>query len=218
MSRCFKSVLRWSCAVVLCLGAGISAAGEPSQFDFEVLLDARPIGTHRFTVRSDDAGRTEVTSQASFDVRLLGIVVYRYRHGATERWQGDCLAGMEASTDDDGNRVAVRGAQLATGRFELTAPRPQFRTGCLRSYAYWKPQVLLSAEELLNPQTGEFDAVRIESLGRERITVRGAQVEADRYRLRGAKLSIDLWYSASGEWLQLESPARGNRKLRYRLR
>ena len=70
----------------------------------------------------------------------------------------------------------------------------------------------------LNPQTGEFDAVEIDAVGEEQITVQGAVRTARRYRLRTPSLRIDLWYSPEGQWLQLASPARGDRQLLYRLR
>ena len=90
------------------------------------------------------------------------------------------------------------------------------RDGCVVSYAYWDPERLLRQRELLNPQTGQFDPAKIESLGEETIAVRGAQVRADRYRLHGGKLVIDLWYSKSGEWLQLDSTTTSKRQLHYR--
>ncbi|MGH8732326.1 MAG: DUF6134 family protein, partial [Burkholderiales bacterium] len=70
---------------------------------------------------------------------------------------------------------------------------------------------------LLNSQDGKFLDVAVRPLGTESITVRGAKVSASRYALVTKKFRIDVWYSADGEWLALESAARGNRKLRYRL-
>ncbi len=200
------------------LPVATAAAASDSGFDFDVLLDARPIGTHNFRIQLAADGMQQVSSVAEFDVKVLGVVIYRYRHQATERWEQGCLTQMQATTSDNGRQLRVTG-EVRGGRFQvIRANQSVARDGCVISYAYWDPARLLRQQELLNPQTGEFDAVQIESLGEERIDVSGAPTEADRYRLRNGKLAIDLWYSKAGEWLQLESTTDSKRLLRYRLR
>lgn len=201
------------------LTAWVSAqAGAASRsYDFEVLLDGKPIGTHTFEVDAQ-AGSETIRSAARFDVKVLGIRLYRYQHEAQESWRDGCLDRITASTDDNGSRLLVRGARGQAG-FQLEQPAgAALREGCVTAFAYWDRDRLLRQRELLNPQTGKFDAVRFESLGEERIESGGTTVLAQRHRLLGEDLRIDLWYSPGGEWLQLESPARGKRVLRYRLR
>jgi hypothetical protein len=40
-------------------------------------------------------------------------------------------------------------------------------------------------------------------------------VHAQRYHLHGPEMEIDLWYSAQGDWLALESLTRKGRRVRY---
>jgi hypothetical protein len=54
-------------------------------------------------------------------------------------------------------------------------------------------------------------------VGEETISVRGTPLPAKRYRITGPKNPIDLWYSATDEWLALESTVAGGRRLRYTL-
>jgi hypothetical protein len=177
------------------------AAGD-THLDFQVFLDAKPVGTHRFDVLPEASGTQTVRSVAAFNVKLLGFVAYRYRHEATERWEQGCLVQVKSSTNDNG-----RALQVSRG----------FQDACVTSYAYWDPARLLKQHELFNPQTGEFDPVKIESRGEEAVVVRGTPVRADHYRLEDGKLVIDLWYSKTGEWLQLDSTTPSRRKLHYRL-
>jgi len=197
--------------------AGATATATVQQvFDFDVNLDKRPIGTHRFTVSREADAATRIHSDASFDVRFLGIVAYRYRHQATEQWRGDCLAAIDASTNDNGRSLQASGLQR-DGGFQLQQPSAAALPGCLSAYAYWNRDLLLRQRALLNPQTGKLDALRVESMGRETLEVRGQQVPAERYRLHAAQNVIDLWYSPRGDWLRLES-ATGSRRLVYRLK
>jgi len=59
--------------------------------------------------------------------------------------------------------------------------------------------------------------VSVSAAGEDRVTVRGRPVKAKRYRITGPKNPIDLWYSATGEWLALESAVGGGRRLIYRI-
>ena len=195
--------------VVLLLGTGVAAATERREFDFDVTLDGRPIGSHRYELIPSGPGSYEVDSRASFDFNVLGVPLYRYRHQALERITNDCLERIEALTRDNGESLSVRGARSDDGfLLETPAGKPQSRD-CVMGYAYWDLQQLLRRRELLNPQTGEFDAVSVEFQGKESLLLQGEAVPARRYRLRSAQLVIDLWYSESGAWLQLESQVRG---------
>jgi hypothetical protein len=173
-----------------------------THLSFEVFLDAKPVGTHYFDVQRAADGTQAIRSVAAFDVKVLGFVAYRYRHEATEHWSQGCLVQMKSSTNDNGRALQVS---------------RDFRDVCVTSYVYWDPARLLRQRVLFNPQTGELDPVLIESRGEEALVVHGLPVRADRYRLDNGKLVIDLWYSKTGEWLQLDSTTASNRKLRYRL-
>jgi len=200
-------------------------------WNFRVFLDDTPIGRHSFSLRRD-GDESELRSEARFEVKVLFVTAYRYAHQAVERWRGNCLAGLTASTDDDGQRQTVEtrggagvpGGAGVSGGGRLDADRlvvvrregSQPLSGCVMTYAYWNPDILQQSR-LLNAQTGEWDPVRISDAGEERIAVRGVPVSARRYRIAGPKHPIDVWYSAQREWLALESTVAGGRKLKYRI-
>lgn len=166
---------------LLMLVAGEACARS---WDFTVLLDGQPVGRHRFVL---EQGR--LTSNAEFEVRFLGMVVYRYRHEAVEQWRGDCLRQITSTTEDDGKRFEV----------------DRKLDGCAMSFAYWNP-AMLKHSELLNAQTGQFEAVSITAVGE------------GRYRITGTKSPIELQYSPAGEWTGLDSIVASGRRLSYRLR
>jgi hypothetical protein len=191
-----------------------SAHAEARNWNFRVLLDDREIGHHTFTLRARGDER-ELRSEASFDVRVLFVSAYRYRHEAAERWRGNCLQSLVSQTETNGEREAL----MAAARGErLVVERPDGRDeheGCVMSFAYWNREIL-QADRLLNSQTGELLPVTIAAQGEETIPVRGEPVRAERHRIQGPELSIDLWF-AGDQWVALEAPARGGRRLRYEL-
>jgi len=183
---------------------------------FAVDLDGRPIGTHEFRVEARDE-TVNVRSLATFDVRLLGIRVYRYRHESVETWDDGCLRALSASTDDHGRRTTVVASPSPDGGLRIvTNGATSDARGCIRAFAYWRPE-WLAAPTLLNPQTGRLDEARWMGLGDEPLVLAdGRSVSSRRWRLRAGGLDIDLWYDGAGDWLQLVSSTADGRRLRYR--
>jgi len=206
------------CPAVLIAGmlrAPASASQTPDENSllFRVLLDGKPIGEHRFEVRSEGETR-EVTSEAEFRVRILFIDAYRYRHTATERWHGDCLVSLDARTNDNGEIKTVDASRSGDGIAVNATGNESWYAGCVRSFAYWNVSIL-EATRLLNAQTGQYQPVRVDLLGEDRIDVNGSMETALRYRLTGEDINIDLWYSQDSEWVALESEVEDGRLLRY---
>ncbi len=205
-------------SAALCVAAA-SAQARTQTWNFRVYLDDAAIGHHRFAVSENGVSR-EMTTEVRFDVKVLFINAYRYVHDASERWQGNCLTNLNARTDDNGKQSIVSAARQGD-RVSIDSPRGveavQAKGGCVMSFAYWNPAILRQTH-LLNSQTGQYEAVTIAALGEEKITVRGAPVQATRYRISGPKNPIDLWYGSDQSWLALQSTLDGGRKLRYLLK
>ena len=201
-------------AVLLMASAHTAAA--PTTWNFDVTLDGKPIGYHRFTLTGDGAER-EMKSEARFAVKVLIVTAYRYTHDASERWRGNCVESLAARTDDDGEKLAVE-AQRSGETLAVTAAKGRnLIDGCVMTFAYWNPDIL-ARSRLLNGQTGEYEAVKIAVLGEEAAMVRGNAVTAKRYRISGPANPIDLLYAADGAWIALESTVAGGRRLRYQLK
>lgn len=202
-----------SLIMMLALFPSLTLANTDQEWRFRVLLDGQDVGTHTYRLESRD-GERRVQSDAQFNVRFLFIDAYTYIHQARERWHGDCLKAIESSTDDNGEKSSVRGARNGAS-FELAAAGNHSELpGCVMSFAYWNPAMLRQGQ-LLNAQTGELLDVRVEPLGEETLSVRGAPVAARRYALHAPKFRIDVWYAADRQWVQLESTTESGRKLRY---
>ena len=215
--RCLDTIARTllTACTLGCAIASAQAAAPQRVWDFRVFLDDSPIGYHRFTLRADGTAR-EMTSEARFDVKVLVFSAYRYAHDATERWSGDCLTGLNARTDDDGKRLAVDAVREGDRLAVASGTAREVLDGCVMSFAYWNPRILRQSR-LLNAQTGEYEAVNVAAIGAESAMVRGTPVAARRFRITGRKFPIDVWYSATDEWLALESVLEGGRRLRYQI-
>ncbi|MEE4174278.1 MAG: DUF6134 family protein [Xanthomonadales bacterium] len=225
MSRKTTVVLATSLGLLLAgAGGGVTAdmAEEPTGttteralWEFQVLLDGRDIGIHRFDIQQDD-GLERVDIEARFEVEFMFITAYRYVHDNQETWRDDCLQQIESSTDDNGEQYELTG-QAGTDSFTLDRndATEAIETPCLKTFAYWNPEIL-EADRLLNAQTGEWKPVTVESVGVTPFEVAGVPVASEEYRLLIPDGAIRLWYQQdNGQWLGLETQTKGGRTLRY---
>lgn len=180
----------------------VCSSVNAAQWNFRAFLDNKPIGTHRFTLNETGEQRV-LQSEADFAVKFIGITAYHYHHVATEHWRGECLQELSATTDDDGKLIKVH-----LDATELP--------GCQMSFAYWTPSIL-AQRRLLNAQTDVLENVKVTRGSDSFIEVHGVATAATCWRIVGASKPIDIWYSAQGEWIGLDSTVAGGRKLSYRL-
>lgn len=184
-------------------------------WNFSVLLDGSKIGYHTFHV-TESSGVKSVRSEARFDVKFLFFNAFKYRHNNSERWRNDCLVEMDSSTNSNGKRFEVSGARTEYGFVVDAGAEANELPECVMTFAYWNPD-FLQQPRLLNPQSGEFLDVNVTDLGSQQIDVRGEQVDALAYSVTARKMQLKVWYSQNGEWLALESLAKGGRVIRYEL-
>jgi len=186
------------------------------RWTFAVYLDEKRIGQHHFEIEREHADSTiRVTSKAHFDVKVLMVPVFRYRHTAEEIWRDGCLDAISTRTQVNGKRYAVDGRRT-TDAFEMeTAADGQSRRhvlpACIASYAYWDPDTLSRHGQLLNGQTGDYQRVEQRLLADE--SIGSALLE-----LSGTDFRIDLHYRhTDGRWQALRTTTGDGRRLDYRL-
>lgn len=205
-------------AILVVAGQLLSSQAIQAQEDrwvFRVLLDDKEIGFHEFRVQGHPSAR-QVEINAEFDVKILFFNAYSYDHRNTEHWDGDCLAGIEAFTNDNGDEFKVSG-ELSNEGFVVNTHQDsaRIRSNCVQSFAYWNPAILES-ERLLNSQTGEIIDVSIVEEGSDTLDIGPHPVPAQKYTIRMEEGPIKLWYTPGGKrWLALEAPAKGGRTIRY---
>jgi hypothetical protein len=216
MKGIIKSVLMSVSLFVVLLMAGMSLdvqANTERQWQFRVFLDDREIGYHRVRMTPEADGR-RVSVEANFKVKVLFITAYRYEHQTEEFWKGSCLANIDSRTDDNGKELYIQSQPGASPFMVKTHDGAQELEGCIRSFAYWDPE-LLNASRLLNTQTGEYQEVEVLELGESPLEIDGELVEALQYRILVEDRSIDLWYTPDMNWLALQSVTDGGYRIRY---
>lgn len=181
--------------------------------DFDVFLDGDPMGTHRYTLaRSGD--RVKVTSEAAYRVKVLMITAWRYEHRSVEVWLKGCLRSIDSTTDENGTDYHVTGKTTAAGFAMTTQAGPRQATGCVRTFAYWLPE-LHESQELLNAQTGTIEPVTITALEARPAPRQKHFAGGTVWGIRGKDIEIDVWQDDAGQWYGLSSKTPEGRLIEY---
>jgi len=193
-----------------------TADAKDQQWDFDVLLGDSKIGEHSFVVTNTD-GQQSVSINASFKVELLFMTVYQYQHKNTEKWKSGCVNELISKTNDDGKEYSVYVKQNNNLSISVNGEAKQETISCIRSFSYWDKKITTS-NQLINSQTGEIVPVAFRLVGNESYEVKGESLLSKRYEMKTDKFTMQLWYSASDDWLGLSSVTEDGHELRYILR
>jgi hypothetical protein len=207
-SCCIRGLTPWSA-----LGATLSTA--PVTFRFEAYHRKRKIGLHNVSVSPDGAG-LKVTTSIDMDVSLAFIKLFEFKHDAVERWQEGRLVSVESSTNDDGDKIQVRGAATSHG-FRVVGPSgPTIAPAeALTSNSLWN--VAFTQQQLaIDVQHGGVVGISVHHLGPDTVQAAGSERAATKYRLTTPYLGGLLWYDDAGQWVGALYEKDGE-KIAYRL-
>jgi hypothetical protein len=192
-------------------GAGHAADALPDplklyggEMVFSVWRSGSQIGEHRVTFARADGALT-VRSVFDIAVKLLGIVVYRYKYQSQEVWRGGTLAQLDSTIDDNGTSHSVQ-AKAQDGKLAVTgpeAPREPVTLPILPS-THWNAQVI-TASRVLNTLSGKINQIKLVPEGAETVPAGAAQLAATHYRYTG-DIQAESWYDADGHWVKLRFP------------
>lgn len=214
--RTFMNLIRAAALLAIGLTGQVSGQTVPGgQWNFDVFLDNKEIGYHRFELRELENGRL-LRSDADFKVKILFVTAFDYEHQNSELWNDGCLQSIVARTESNGKLFEVLG-KVENEQFVVeTASGEAALNECVASFAYWD-RSLLERGRLLNSQTGEYLEVGMSALPAAELEIGDSRVPTDRIRLSAGDLDLVVSYAAgTGEWLGLDSKLKNGRTLKYR--
>jgi hypothetical protein len=199
------------------LSAWLATAGgvvpEVGPLAFRVIRKDSAIGSHGFTfVREGD--RLTVSIAADIAVGFGPFTLFRYRHRAVERWQGDMFLGIEAETDDNGTKYKVSVRREDGGLRVVRTPGASYLApDNALAATHWNQRML--SGPMINNQTGDLMRPAVASVGPESVRLfSGASVRADHFTLRG-DADLDTWYEPSSAWAGLRFTGKDGSAIRY---
>ena len=210
-------------ATIMVVGGGVAgmglarmAAAILADVTFDVFRKGSHIGAH--AIRFDQVdGILKVTSRLDLAVKVAFITAYRYEQIGQDEWEEDVLVRTRIQTNDDGKDTLVL-AEARDGQLAVEGPTGNYATqlGAMTDLSFWN-EAITRGQPVIDSQTAELIKIQVEPGTRERIVVRGRDVESRRFAMVATKgRSGTVWYDESGNLLKATVITRGE-TLNYEL-
>jgi hypothetical protein len=179
---------------------------------FHIIRNDSTIGEHSLTFA---ANGDALTVSVAVDIRVgLGpIPLFRYKHRATEQWQGELVIAVDAETDDDGTPRRMSARREAGGLVVEGSKAPRYTAppGSLPG-THWNRTMLKAP--FINTEDGRLMSPTVTLTGVETVTVAAGSVEAQHYTLRG-DANLDTFYDLTPCWVGLRFTGKDGSAIRY---
>ena len=215
MSYCNATLHKLIFVLILAYGSvNFSQAGvlggrniDDKLIKFDVFLGSKKVGFHTFNF--EKVGKElHVKSEANMSFRVFLFKNIKYLHEANEVWQDNCLLKFSSKTIKGDSELSVEGKNFGDKFIVSNLSGENQFSGCVRSFAYWAPE-LLEAEELLNVENGALVPVKVDKQPNHNESGYSATINLP-------KSKIDLKYQDDDNWIELETNLKLLGKLRYK--
>ncbi len=184
-------------ASALALSATPVLAGSSTR-RFVAVLGRKQVGDSYITLSRRGS---DVTAEVhvSLDIRILGLIRYRYELNNVETWRNGVLQEMRSTTDNNGTPAFVN-AHRVDGGLQVDGSAYQgLVTGNPATTSYFTPD-FLSRSTWISTQSGRVMDLTIRNAGSDSFPTNEGELPSTRYTLRGRQ-DIDLYYDSNYEWI-----------------
>ena len=172
---------------------------------FNVMRKGDKIGEHLLTFDGQD-DNLKVQVNVELKVGLGPIVLFRYKHHASEVWANGQLAALDTETNDDGTHHKATGRWSPEGfKVEGSKTKPYIAPSDALPATHWNRKQLDGP--WINTQDGRLLRPKITPMGEDKIPVAsGGEIDAQHFSLTGDAI-LETYYDATANWVGLNFKA-----------
>ncbi|MFQ5958630.1 MAG: DUF6134 family protein [Alphaproteobacteria bacterium] len=174
---------------------GWARVPDGTALEYQVLRRGKEIGRHRVWFRYLD-DRLQIETRVRVAVKFAFITVFRFELDGYETWRDGRLIAMRSTTNDNGERHAVRAVANGT-TIDVEADGRKWSAPATSVPSSLWHRDMVNGSPLLSVKLGKPLEVDIEEVGRETVSARGGEVSATHYVVSG-DIDRDLWYDDDG--------------------
>ena len=171
-----------------------------NRIEFDIYRNNKHIGKHIFSFnRSND--QLAVESEIKFEIKKLGVVLYKYHVKGTEYYKDGKLIKFNSKTNQNGKEKYVN---LILENDELLIDGSSFKGKVSRDYLLgtWWNHSIVKAPAQISAVSGRIIMQNVKFLGKENITIDGKIFNALHFNFSSSdeklskekRLNTDVWY------------------------
>jgi len=188
-----------------------------NRIEFDILRNNKFIGKHIFSFKKTE-NQLEVESEINFNIKKLGIVLYKYHVKGTEYYKDGNLIKFNSKTNQNGKEKYVN---LNLEGDQLVIDGSSFKGNVPKEYLIgtWWNHSLVKAEAQISAVSGRIIKQKVTFLGKEQINIDGKLYNTlhfnfsstDQKLTKDKKLNTDVWYEENTlNWVKATFKKKGN--------
>ena len=192
------------------------------RIEFEIFRNNKYIGKHVFSFQKSDQ-QLSVESKINFEIKKLGIALYKYQAQGTEIFKDGKLIKFNSTTDQNGKKKFVN-LLLKNNEYIIDGSSHQGSEPIGYLLGTWWNHSIVKAEAQISAVSGRIIMQKVTFLGKETITVNDKSYNTLHYNFsssdkklkKNKRLNTDVWYDEKTlNWIKASFDKQG--KWEYRL-
>ena len=191
-----------------------------NRIEFDIYRNNKHIGKHIFSFEKNDE-KIAVKSEINFEIKKLGIVLYKYHVKGTEVYdikEGNLLK-FNSKTDQNGKKKYVNLKLENNGEYLIDGSSYKGKAPTNYLLGTWWNHSIVEAEAQISAVSGRIINQKVTFLGKENIKIGNKQYVAlhfnfsstDKKLDKEKKLNTDVWYDEKTlNWIKASFNKKGS--------
>ena len=170
------------------------------RIEFDIYRNNKNIGKHIFSFKKSN-GQLEVESEINFEIKKLGIILYKYHVKGTEFYKDGKLVKFNSKTNQNGKEKYVN-MELENGQHIIDGSSYQGKAPIDYLLGTWWNHSIVKAKAQISAVSGRIIKQKVTFLGKETIKIDDKSYKTlhfnfsstDKKLSKKKKLNTDVWY------------------------
>jgi len=194
------------------------------RIEFDIFRNNKHIGQHIFSFKRDD-NKLQVESEINFQIKKLGVVLYKYHVKGTEYFEDGKLVKFNSKTNQNGKEKYVN-IKLEHGKLVIDGSSFKGKVPTNYLLGTWWNHSLVKAEAQISAVSGRIIKQKVTFLGKESLKINEKTYNTlhfnfssvDKKLAKDKKLNTDVWYDEETlNWVKATFKKKGDWEYRLLL-
>ena len=199
------------------LSAHVEHYKDLNRIEFDIYRNNKNIGKHVFEFIKTSEGLS-VVSEINFQIKKLGVVLYKYHVKGTEFYIDNQLVKFNSKTNQNGKEKYVN-ISLNNDVYNIDGSSNKSDAPLDYMVGTWWNHSIVEAKAQISAVSGRIINQKVTFLGKEKININGKSYETlhfnfsstDKKLNKDKKLNTDIWYDEKTlNWLKATFKKKGN--------
>jgi len=188
-----------------------------NRIEFDIYRNNKHIGKHIFSFKKS-GDQLAVESEINFEIKKLGIVLYKYHVKGTEIYKVGKLIKFNSKTNQNGKEKYVN-MKLENGKYIIDGSSYKGETPIDYLLGTWWDHSIVKAPAQISAVSGRIIKQKVTFLGKETIKLGNKNYNTlhfnfssiDKKLVKGKSLNTDVWYDEKTlNWLKASFKKKGH--------